>query len=154
MRRSSSGQPEVQPHDGRALRHASGRVAPRRPGEGQDGVDDPSLRPNQLLAIALPHPVLAREHWRSVLDAVRGALLTPVGVRRLAPGHPDYRARYDGDLRARDAAYHQGTASGWLLGPLVDAWRRADGQTRRRGLLDARSLRGEDGTWIASAEMT
>jgi predicted glycogen debranching enzyme len=95
--------------------------------EGQDGVDDPSLRPNQLLAIALPHPVLAPEHWRSVLDAVRGALLTPVGVRTLAPGHPDYRARYDGDLRARDAAYHQGTAWGWLLGPLVDAWRRANG---------------------------
>src|SRR5262249_1937821 len=68
--------------------------------EGQDGVDDPSLRPNQLLAIALPHPVLAREHWRPVLDTVRGALLTPVGVRTLAPGHPDYRARYDGDLRA------------------------------------------------------
>jgi glycogen debranching enzyme len=69
--------------------------------------------------------VLAPEHWRPVLDAIRGALLTPVGVRTLAPGHLDYRARYDGDLRARDAAYHQGTAWGWLLGPLVDAWRRA-----------------------------
>jgi predicted glycogen debranching enzyme len=96
--------------------------------EGRDGVDDASLRPNQLLAIALPHPVLAAERWRPVLDAVRGALLTPVGVRTLAPGDPQYRARYDGDLRARDAAYHQGTAWGWLLGPLVDAWRRVDGE--------------------------
>ncbi len=95
--------------------------------EGRDGVTDSSLRPNQLFAIALPHPVLAPEHWRPVLAAIRGALLTPVGVRTLAPGHPDYRARYDGDLRARDAAYHQGTAWGWLLGPLVDAWRRAYG---------------------------
>jgi predicted glycogen debranching enzyme len=95
--------------------------------EGRDGVDDPSLRPNQLLAISLPHPVLAPERWRRALDAVRGALLTPVGVRTLAPGDPDYRARYDGDLRARDAAYHQGTAWGWLLGPLVDAWRRVHG---------------------------
>ena len=95
--------------------------------EGRDGVDDPSLRPNQLLAISLPHPVLAPERWRPALDAVRGALLTPVGVRTLAPGDPDYRARYDGDLRARDAAYHQGTAWGWLLGPLVDAWRRVHG---------------------------
>ena len=44
------------------------------------------------------------------------------GLRSLAPGHPDYKARYDGDLRARDAAYHQGTVWGWLIGPFVDAW--------------------------------
>ena len=47
--------------------------------------------------------------------------MTPVGLRSLAPGHPDYRPRYFGDLRARDAAYHQGTAWGWLAGPFVDA---------------------------------
>jgi glycogen debranching enzyme len=45
-----------------------------------------------------------------------------VGLRSLAPGHPDYRPHYDGDLRARDAAYHQGTVWGWLIGPFVDAW--------------------------------
>jgi glycogen debranching enzyme len=49
-------------------------------------------------------------------------LLTPVGLRSLAPGEPDYKPRYDGDLRSRDAAYHQGTVWGWLIGPFVDAW--------------------------------
>src|SRR5262249_15325004 len=54
----------------------------------------------------------------------RERLLTPVGLRSLAPGHPDYRARYYGDLRSRDAAYHQGTVWAWLIGPFVDAWLR------------------------------
>jgi glycogen debranching enzyme len=57
-----------------------------------------------------------------VLEVVRSRLLTPVGLRSLAPGHRDYKARYDGDLRSRDAAYHQGTVWGWLIGPFVDAW--------------------------------
>jgi predicted glycogen debranching enzyme len=88
--------------------------------DGEQG-DDPACRPNQLLAIALPHPVLARERWPAVLDVVRARLLTPVGLRSLAPGNPDYKARYFGDLRARDAAYHQGTVWSWLIGPYVDA---------------------------------
>jgi predicted glycogen debranching enzyme len=89
--------------------------------DGESG-DDPACRPNQLLAISLPHPVLERDHWRSVLDVVEHRLLTPVGLRSLAPGHPDYRSRYDGDLWARDAAYHQGTVWVWLIGPFIDAW--------------------------------
>jgi predicted glycogen debranching enzyme len=96
-------------------------------GEGSDGAgprDDASLRPNQLLAISLPRPVLDREHWSAVLDVVSARLVTPFGLRSLAPGHPDYKPRYDGDLRARDAAYHQGTVWGWLVGPFVDAWLR------------------------------
>ena len=48
--------------------------------------------------------------------------MTPAGLRSLAPGDPDYKARYYGDLRARDAAYHQGTVWGWLVGPFIDAW--------------------------------
>ena len=56
------------------------------------------------------------------MSVVRDKLLTPVGLRSLAPGHPDYKPRYFGDLRARDAAYHQGTVWGWLIGPWVDAW--------------------------------
>jgi glycogen debranching enzyme len=55
---------------------------------------------------------------------VQERLLTPVGLRSLAPGHRDYRPRYDGDLRARDAAYHQGTVWAWLIGPWIDAWLR------------------------------
>ena len=86
------------------------------------GLTDPKIRPNQVLAIALPHPVLARERWTAVMRVVREQLLTPVGLRSLAPGDADYKSRYFGDLRARDAAYHQGTVWGWLVGPFVDAW--------------------------------
>ncbi len=56
-----------------------------------------------------------------MLEVVHRDLLTPVGLRSLAPGHPDYKANYDGDLRARDAAYHQGTVWGWLIGHYIDA---------------------------------
>jgi predicted glycogen debranching enzyme len=91
--------------------------------DGESG-DDSACRPNQVLAIALRHPVLDCARWASVLDTVRARLLTPVGLRSLAPGHPDYKPRYDGDLRARDAAYHQGTVWAWLIGPFVDAWLR------------------------------
>jgi glycogen debranching enzyme len=89
--------------------------------DGEQG-DDTACRPNQILAISLDHPVLARERWRPVFDVVRAQLLTPVGLRSLAPGHRDYKTQYYGDLRARDAAYHQGTVWGWLVGPFVDAW--------------------------------
>lgn len=89
--------------------------------DGAQG-DDPACRPNQLFAISLRHPVLAREHWLAVIEKVRADLLTPVGLRSLSRDHPDYKPRYFGDLRARDAAYHQGTVWGWLIGPFIDAW--------------------------------
>jgi predicted glycogen debranching enzyme len=92
--------------------------------DGEDGRDDPACRPNQILSVALPHPILDPARWRPVFDVVREQLLTPVGLRSLAPGHPDYRPKYYGDLRARDAAYHQGTVWAWLIGPFVDAWRK------------------------------
>jgi predicted glycogen debranching enzyme len=87
-----------------------------------EGGDSTLCRPNQLLAISLDHAVLDREHWKSVIDVAQKRLLTPVGLRSLAPGEPDYKRQYFGDLRARDAAYHQGTVWGWLIGPFVDAW--------------------------------
>ena len=90
---------------------------------GQPG-DDPACRPNQVFAVALSYPILDRERWEPVLHTVRDRLLTPVGLRTLAPDHPDYKPRYDGDLRSRDAAYHQGTVWAWLIGPFVDAWLR------------------------------
>ncbi|HEY7509153.1 MAG TPA: amylo-alpha-1,6-glucosidase [Vicinamibacteria bacterium] len=96
-----------------------------------EGGDDPACRPNQLFAISLDHPVLDQARWQRVLDVVRERLFTPVGLRSLAPGHPDYKSRYYGDLRSRDAAYHQGTAWGWLVGPLVDAWLRVHPDDRR-----------------------
>jgi predicted glycogen debranching enzyme len=91
--------------------------------DGEAGNDD-ACRPNQLLALSLDHPVLDERRWAPVLDTVRRQLLTPLGLRSLAPAHPDYKRTYDGDLRARDAAYHQGTVWGWLIGPMVDAWMR------------------------------
>ena len=63
---------------------------------------------------------------------MRERLLTPVGLRSLAPGHPDYKPRYFGDLRARDAAYHQGTVWAWLIGPFVDAWLQRPSRRSRR----------------------
>jgi predicted glycogen debranching enzyme len=93
--------------------------------DGEQG-DDSACRPNQIFAISLDHPVLDRARWRPVFDIVRDRLLTPVGLRSLAPGHRDYKPQYYGDLRARDAAYHQGTVWGWLVGPFVDAWLKLD----------------------------
>jgi predicted glycogen debranching enzyme len=90
--------------------------------DAETGGDDAKCRPNQILAIALPHPVLVRERWEPVTRLVADRLLTPVGLRSLAPGDAEFKSRYYGDLRARDAAYHQGTVWGWLVGPFVDAW--------------------------------
>ena len=89
--------------------------------DGEHG-DSAECRPNQIIAISLDNPVLDRARWKSVIDVVEARLLTPVGLRSLAPGDPNYKAKYFGDLRARDAAYHQGTVWGWLIGPWVDAW--------------------------------
>jgi predicted glycogen debranching enzyme len=89
-------------------------------GGGSPG-DDPACRPNQLFAISLDHPILERSRWAAVVDTATKFLLTPVGLRSLAPGEPDYKPRYDGDLRSRDAAYHQGSVWAWLIGPYIDA---------------------------------
>ena len=110
--------------------------------DGERG-NNAQCRPNQIFAISLDHPVLDRSRWESVVDVVRQRLLTPVGLRSLAPGDPEYKERYYGDLRARDAAYHQGTVWAWLIGPWIDAWLRVhpdDRQGARRyldGCLDA-----------------
>jgi predicted glycogen debranching enzyme len=94
------------------------------------GAMDPSLRPNQILAVGgLPLTLLSPERARRVVDAVETHLWTPLGLRTLAPGEPGYRPRYDGDPPSRDAAYHQGTAWPWLLGPFVEAWVRVRGGT-------------------------
>ncbi|HEX5475514.1 MAG TPA: amylo-alpha-1,6-glucosidase [Vicinamibacterales bacterium] len=87
-----------------------------------EGGDDPSCRPNQVFAISLPHPVLDESRWPAVMNVVRQKLLTPAGLRTLSPDNPAYKPRYYGDLRSRDAAYHQGTVWPWLIGPFIDAW--------------------------------
>jgi predicted glycogen debranching enzyme len=83
---------------------------------------DRTCRPNQLFAISLKHPILAKEHWPDVVEKVQTELLTPVGLRSQSPDSPGYVSRYFDDLRSRDARYHQGTVWAWLIGPFVDAW--------------------------------
>ncbi|WP_294637678.1 amylo-alpha-1,6-glucosidase [uncultured Aquabacterium sp.] len=91
-------------------------------GEPGEEINDVACRPNQVFAMSLRHPVLDRMHWEPVLDTVRRQLLTPWGLRTLAPGHPAYKPTYEGDLRSRDAAYHQGTVWPWLIGHFIEAW--------------------------------
>ena len=104
--------------------------------DGESG-DDPSFRPNQILAISLRHAVLEQARWPRGVDEVRTRLVTPVGLRSLAAGEPDFKAKYFGDLRARDLAYHQGTVWSWIIGPFVDAYLKVDDdRARARALLD------------------
>jgi predicted glycogen debranching enzyme len=91
--------------------------------DGEAG-DDPSCRPNQILSFSLRYPVLDEPRWAAVLSVVTDRLLTPLGLRTLDPHHANFKAQYFGDLRARDAAYHQGTVWAWLIGPYIDAWLR------------------------------
>ena len=100
-----------------------------------------SCRPNQILSFALRHPVLDESRWAAVLDVVTQRLLTPFGLRTLDPDHPDFKAQYFGDLRARDAAYHQGTVWAWLIGPFIDAWLRVHPGRRASGAGVSRRVR-------------
>jgi glycogen debranching enzyme len=87
------------------------------------------LRPNQIFAVSLPHPLLDREAQRKIVKTVERELLTPVGLRTLDRADPDYHGRYEGSPTARDEAYHQGTVWPWLMGAFVDAYLNAFGRT-------------------------
>ncbi|HYE78634.1 MAG TPA: amylo-alpha-1,6-glucosidase [bacterium] len=91
-----------------------------------------SIRPNQLLALSLPHPVIGGPKAKAILKVVEEKLLTPRGLRTLAPGHPDYKPTCQGDQYQRDSAYHQGTVWAWLLGPFCDALIRTRGEAGRK----------------------
>jgi predicted glycogen debranching enzyme len=88
--------------------------------QGNDG----SLRPNQILAVALGDSPLTAEQQRAVVEVCARELLTSFGLRSLAPGDPQYCGHYGGDQRQRDGAYHQGTVWGWLIGSFIDAFLR------------------------------
>jgi predicted glycogen debranching enzyme len=98
-----------------------------------DVVDQPgtsaSIRPNQVLALSLGFPLLAGEKAVSVLSVVERDLLTPFGLRTLAPSDPDYRGVYEGGVEQRDAGYHQGPVWPWLLGHFVSAYMRVHGRS-------------------------
>lgn len=97
--------------------------------DGERG-EDASLRPNQIYAVALSDEVLDAAQAKRVVEVVRNRLLTPVGLRTLAPDDPRYRPRYEGGVLSRDGAYHQGTVWPFLLGPFITAWVRVHGGSR------------------------
>jgi predicted glycogen debranching enzyme len=83
---------------------------------------DTALRPNQLFALSLPHPVVGEPDLaRSALARIKQELVTPVGLRTVCRRHPTYCGAYSGSPAERDAAYHQGTVWPWLLGPYLTA---------------------------------
>lgn len=96
---------------------------------GEQG-SDPAIRPNQILAISLPYPVLNVDRHAAVLSKVRDELLTPLGIRTLAKSDPQYIPRYTGPITARDKAYHQGCAYPWLLGPFITAFIKVYGRSQ------------------------
>jgi len=94
----------------------------------QPGIVDDRLRPNQIFAVGgLPLALLSGERARRVVEVVAATLLTPIGLRSLAPGESGYRPRYEGGIVDRDGAYHQGTVWPWLMGPFVEAHVRVAG---------------------------
>lgn len=92
---------------------------------GDDGNGAHEIRPNQLFAVSLPHSALEPDQQRAVVEACINTLYTPHGVRTLEPGDWRYKGRFRGRMFDRDAAYHNGTAWPWLLGPLAEATARA-----------------------------
>ena len=94
------------------------------------GGNDARIRPNQILAVSLPCCALDPAQMRAVVDCCGRELLTSHGLRSLSPRDPGYIGRYGGDPGQRDAAYHMGTAWGWLLGPFARAHYRVYGDAR------------------------
>ena len=102
---------------------------------------DASIRPNQIFAVSLFHKMLPPPQAEAVVHAVERHLLTPYGLRTLAPDDPNYRGRYQGDPASRDGAYHQGTVWPWLMGPFISAYLYVHGH--------APEARAQAAQWIA-----
>ena len=98
---------------------------------GQHEQDD-SLRPNQIIAVALDFNLLDNVKNEKVVDAVNRELLTPFGLRTLARTDSRYVGVYAGDRRSRDRAYHNGSVWPWLLGPFTKAFLKAKGYAESR----------------------
>ncbi|WP_414583296.1 amylo-alpha-1,6-glucosidase [Scytonema sp. PCC 10023] len=82
------------------------------------------IRPNAVLALSLSHCAFSQKQGQNVLDLARSSLLTPFGLRSLAPTDPEYIGKYNGNSEKRDRAYHQGTVWSWLIGPFIRGWER------------------------------
>jgi len=99
-----------------------------------DGTPDPAIRPNALFAVSLPYELLPRNDARRIVATAGRELYTGVGLRSLARGEDGYAPVYVGDRWQRDAAYHQGTVWGWLLGPYLEALWRTSADRRSAGV--------------------
>jgi len=104
------------------------------------GPPDASIRPNQIIAVSLTHSMLPPERATKVVEKVQKHLLTPYGLRSLAPSDPQYRGRYTGGPAERDGAYHQGTVWPWLIGPFITAYVKTNGESE--------SARAQAGEWL------
>lgn len=92
---------------------------------------DASFRPNQIFAVSLPFDSVTPDRAQRIVDAVEERLLTPFGLRTLDPRDPRYAPHCQGDIRSRDAAYHQGTVWPWLIGPFLTAYQKVHGRSAR-----------------------
>jgi len=92
---------------------------------------DASIRPNQIYAVSLPYTMLDKEKEKAVVDVVREKLFVGVGLRSLDPDHKDYHKIYVGSLPKRDAAYHQGTAWGFITGGFISAYTKVYGPSKK-----------------------
>jgi predicted glycogen debranching enzyme len=112
---------------------------------------DAAIRPNQIFAVSLFHGMLSRAKAKSVVSVVQQHLLTPFGLRSLAPSDPQYRGRYRGNPYIRDSAYHQGTVWPWLIGPFLTAFLNVNARSSKahkqaaRWLEEFRRYIGEEG---------
>lgn len=102
----------------------------------QDGVADWSIRPNQIIAVSLPYSPVSDKVGQLVVETVKNCLLTPRGLRTLAPSDPRYQAVYEGKQEQRDRAYHQGTVWVWLVGHFAQAFLRVYGKEGRTFIAD------------------
>ncbi|MDY0385734.1 MAG: amylo-alpha-1,6-glucosidase [Methanolobus sp.] len=108
---------------------------------GDSNVKDAAVRSNQIFAVSLPYTMLSHEMEKSIVDVTTEELLTPYGLRTLSPNDSNYIGSYNGNLKTRDAAYHNGTVWPWLLGPYVTAYAKVykelpDLKDRLRAFLD------------------
>jgi len=108
------------------------------------GPPDTSIRPNQIFAVSLPHSMLPWDRARRVVEKVGEHLLTPFGLRSLAPNDRKYRGCYTGGPTERDGAYHQGTVWPWLLGPFITAYVKVNGRSEE--------ARRQAQTWLSPLE--
>ena len=96
-----------------------------------EGFKDASIRPNQIFAVSLPFSPLNIQQQKAVVDCVEKELLTPFGLRTLAKSDSRYKGKYEGDIRQRDNAYHQGTVWPWLIGAFIEAYLKVDNYSKQ-----------------------